>query len=212
MPVRRALDVGCGAGLSTRALQALARECLGVDPAPAMVTCAASVVPEARFQVARAEALPLASASIDLMAAAGSLNYMDLDQFSPRPFAFLSPVARCWSMTLARVGPAANGRNWRPGFADSKIAIPFRPMAGGSSHRGVWPRAIPRLPLVASEHFEIGVSLTLDGYVNYLLTESNLAQAIARGATTSELRDTLNRELKPLFGDGSLQVLLAIRN
>ena len=32
LPVAHALDVGCGAGLSTRALQTIARHALGIDP------------------------------------------------------------------------------------------------------------------------------------------------------------------------------------
>ena len=32
LPVENALDVGCGAGLSTRALESIARHCHGIDP------------------------------------------------------------------------------------------------------------------------------------------------------------------------------------
>jgi SAM-dependent methyltransferase len=38
-PLHRGLDVGCGAGLSTRALQGLAAQCVGLDPAPEMGRC-----------------------------------------------------------------------------------------------------------------------------------------------------------------------------
>ena len=31
-PLDRGLDVGCGAGLSTKALQLIARNCVGIDP------------------------------------------------------------------------------------------------------------------------------------------------------------------------------------
>ena len=37
----RALDMGCGAGVSTRALEGLARECVGLEPAEAMLHLAA---------------------------------------------------------------------------------------------------------------------------------------------------------------------------
>ncbi len=45
--VEVAADLGCGAGLSTRPLVALARVCIGFDPAEAMVRAARRVVPEA---------------------------------------------------------------------------------------------------------------------------------------------------------------------
>ncbi len=74
----RALDVGCGASLSTAALVPLARRVVGLEPVPAMLAHGRVVVPQARFVIAEAERLPFADASFDLVAAAGSLNYADL--------------------------------------------------------------------------------------------------------------------------------------
>ncbi len=53
-----ALDVGCGAGLSTRALAALAERCVGVDPSAAMVACARRSTAGTEIVRAAAEALP----------------------------------------------------------------------------------------------------------------------------------------------------------
>ncbi len=157
--------------------------------------------------MARAEALPLATASIDLMAAAGSLNYTDLDQVLPEVVRVLVPGGPLVVYDFGQGRTCREGADletWFRGFQE-RHPVPsdgwreLTPQMLGHGHL--------RLPLMASEHFKIGVPLALDGYVNYLLTESNLAQAIARGAKTSELREALNRELKPLFGDGSLEVL-----
>ena len=74
----RALDVGCGAGLSTAALVPLARRAIGLEPIPAMLAHHRTVVPQARFVIGQAERLPFAAGSFDLVTAAGSLNYTDL--------------------------------------------------------------------------------------------------------------------------------------
>ncbi len=74
----RALDVGCGAGLSTAALAPLARQVVGLEPVPAMLAHRRTVAPRARFVIGRAERLPFPAESFDLVAAAGSLNYADL--------------------------------------------------------------------------------------------------------------------------------------
>jgi ubiquinone/menaquinone biosynthesis C-methylase UbiE len=74
----RALDVGCGAGLSTAALMLLARQVVGLEPVSAMLVHRQAVAPRARFVVGQAERLPFAARSFDLVAAAGSLNYADL--------------------------------------------------------------------------------------------------------------------------------------
>ncbi len=82
-PVARALDIGCGAGLSTAALEPLARSVVGLEPARAMLTHRRAVAPRAAFVAASAERLPFASGAFDIVTAAGSLNYVDLGMFLP---------------------------------------------------------------------------------------------------------------------------------
>src|ERR1700744_6589981 len=73
-----ALDVGCGAGLSTAALAPLAQRVTGVEPVPAMLAHRRTVAPTAQFVIGRAERLPFTDGSFDLVTAAGSLNYTEL--------------------------------------------------------------------------------------------------------------------------------------
>src|SRR4051794_14959392 len=74
--VDRALDVGCGAGVSTNALDEFALHRIGIEPAEAMLRpWSTTTALGARFAVACAEAIPLRTGSVDLMTAAGSLNY-----------------------------------------------------------------------------------------------------------------------------------------
>jgi ubiquinone/menaquinone biosynthesis C-methylase UbiE len=74
----RALDLGCGAGLSTAALMPWARQVIGLEPVSAMLEHRQKTAPQASFVTGQAERVPFASASFDLVAAAGSLNYTDL--------------------------------------------------------------------------------------------------------------------------------------
>jgi SAM-dependent methyltransferase len=79
--VEMAVDLGCGAGLSTRALVPYASRVLGLEPAVLMLRLARGFVPGAVFAAAAGEALPLRPGSVDLVTAAGSLNYVrDLDR------------------------------------------------------------------------------------------------------------------------------------
>ena len=81
--VSRALDVGCGAGLSTKPLEEIAECCIGIEPVEAMLAWTRSTAPDAHFLVGAAEAIPIAGRSIDILTAAGSLNYADFDLFFP---------------------------------------------------------------------------------------------------------------------------------
>jgi ubiquinone/menaquinone biosynthesis C-methylase UbiE len=72
-----ALDVGCGAGLSTAPLVKSSGRVVGIDPFPEMVKWASRIANGAEFLTARAESLPFRDATFDLITAAGALNYSD---------------------------------------------------------------------------------------------------------------------------------------
>ena len=115
----RALDVGCGAGLSTAALAPLARQVVGLEPVPAMLAHRRTVAPRARFVIGRAEWLPFPAESFDLVAAAGSLNYADLPLASRRDSA------------------GAHTRRPRAGIAavGADAVQPYPPLARRGDHR-----------------------------------------------------------------------------
>ena len=75
-----ALDIGCGAGISTIALmqRGIGNHVLGIDPSHAMIRTAKRHVDGASFMLASAEALPVPSGTVGLLTAAGSLNYADI--------------------------------------------------------------------------------------------------------------------------------------
>ena len=81
--LRCAVDIGCGAGLSTRPLADVARTAVGIEPLEPMLAWTREVATDSKFVVGLAESLPLESGSADLMTAAGSLNYADLGKFFP---------------------------------------------------------------------------------------------------------------------------------
>ena len=87
----RALDVGCGAGLSTAALESLAETVIGLEPVHAMLAHSRVIAPHALFVVGRAERLPFSAGAFDLIAAAGALNYVDVDLFLGEAVRVLAP-------------------------------------------------------------------------------------------------------------------------
>ena len=77
----RILDVGCGAGASTRAVVPWARTIVGVDPEIQMVRNARTVGGGPSYAVGTAEAMPIVSHAVDVLTAAGALNFVDLGRF-----------------------------------------------------------------------------------------------------------------------------------
>ncbi len=196
-PIELAVDIGCGAGLSTSALVRIARRCIGFDPAVAMVRQAAVVAPQARVFVGRAEALPLKSRSVDLLTAAGSLNYADLDACFAEACRVLAPGG-----TLAAYDFAFGRRCSDPGRLEAWHGQLLerwpRPTLG---RRDLDPAVLGRGPMrvVAQEVFSVGLVLDLESYVNYVLTESSIAAAVRGGTPARDIRAWCTETVAALF-------------
>lgn len=180
-----ALDVGCGAGLSTRPLLDRARRCLAVDPVPAMVQRVGAVAPGALAVVGRAEALPVADASVDLVTAAGSLDFVDdLVAATAEIDRVLAPggVALVYDFTTGRRLRA--GPDLGPWFAEVLRRWPRRP----STASPVTAAALSVDGLAYERHpFEVEVAMTRRAYVDYVLTESFVTLAVRRGEDPADI-------------------------
>ena len=207
LPVDHALDVGCGAGLSTRALQLIARQCLGVDPSEAMVKCASALTPTATFLVGKAEALPVPSHSMNIITAAGSLNYADLSLFFPEAVRGLAPNG------VLVVYDFSQGRNFRKSPSLDTWFSEFLgryPMPLDSGHE-VSPESLSScnsgLRLSGHEDFEVGLKLNPDFYLDYVMTETNVSNAVQNGVPEQEIRAWCADTLAPVFQGSPHEVL-----
>jgi len=206
-PFQRALDVGCGAGVSTRALSGFARKCIGLEPAEAMLKWAAALAPSADFAVATAEAIPLDDGTVDLITAAGSLNYANLDLFFPEALRVLLPhgVVVVYDFSPGRSFRNAAGLDeWFAGFYDR-----FPPPV--QEARELSPEILAQtncgFRVCTHRRFEIGIPMTFEAYVNYVMTETNIAAAVRDGAPLSEIRSWCARTLEPVWQGSEREVL-----
>lgn len=195
----RALDVGCGAGLSTLALAEAAALRTGMDPAAAMLPWARGVDPGASFVAGVAEMLPFAAASFDLLTAAGSLNYTDLGRFFPEARRVLKPggVLLVYDFTPGRRFRGETGLEaWfgefqrrYPAPANEARALDPGVLAGLESGFVMGPRA----------RFEIALDLDPEFYLEYMLTETNVAAAVRRGTPPGQIRAWCAATLAPVW-------------
>jgi len=205
--MRTAVDIGCGAGLSTQPLLHLADRCVGLDPAEAMVAFARGTVPRASFVVARAEALPFAAGSVDLLTAAGSLNYADLDRFFPEAARVLAPGGALvvYDFSPGRSFPASDRLDrWFEAFMTRYPAPATR---GHSLSPSALARVAPGFTLCHGEDFEVGLSLSPEFYVSYVLTETNVEEAVRAGASIDDIRAWCTGTLAPVFEGSAREVL-----
>jgi SAM-dependent methyltransferase len=191
--VGRALDVGCGAGRSTAALGALAHEVVGIDPSPAMLAHRRAVAPRARFAVAAAERLPFTADAFEVITAAGSINYADLELALPE---ITRTLARSGTFVVydfsagRRMADTGRLEQWyaefedrypdAPGYALDVRAIPFERFG---------------LFLGKYDRFEVHVPMSFEAYVAYASSETRVERALTNGANEDRIhewcRDTL---------------------
>ena len=206
-PLDRGLDVGCGAGLSTKALQLIARDCVGIDPSEAMIRCCGAVAPGASFRVGRAESLPVPARSMDIITAAGSLNYADLGLFYAEAAHVLtgSGVVVVYDFSAGRSFRGSGDLDgW---FEEFMHRYPPPPSFGNEVNPGILHDCGPGLRLSHHREFEVGLEMAPAAYLNYVLTETNIAYAVQNGTPQAEIRSWCEVTLAPVFRASPREVL-----
>lgn len=206
-PLPTALDVGCGAGLSTKPLTGLARRTYGIDPFHSMVRQAALTAPVAHFITAAAEALPFRQQSIHLITAAGSLNYADLDVFFPEATRILVPDGALVVYDFSQGRRFTDSPKLEELFETFRARYPAPPNSGRPLSPTILAGIATGFKLSAQEEFDIPIPLTQSAYLEYIMTETNIAHAIRNGESTGQIRTWLNAALAHVFEGQPQQVL-----
>lgn len=189
-----ALDLGCGTGLSTAPLAMLARRVIGIEPSASMLRWAPSIAPRAMFAVGSGESMPVRAWSIDLVTAAGSLNWSNLDHVFAEVRRVLAPGGK---FVIYDYGQSAGGalERWRGEFTRR---YPMPPSAA------VTAEGLEREPrgfrIEGHEAFGVGLRMDEPGYVEYAMTETNVAAAIERGTPEPEIRSWCAGTVAEVFG------------
>ncbi len=202
-PVDHALDVACGTGMSTVALAAVARHVTGLDVSTEMMRAARSA-PNASYCFASAEALPIATRSIDAVTCCSGIHWFDQTSF----FAELRRVLRpngwvgLYDHYFMRVRACPEFRGWVESVFE-QYPLPPRGAQVGAPETDV-PAGFE---LVADETFDDDIEMTQDQFVDYQLTVSHCVAAVERGTPRVEVRDWLMTSTTPLFAGAATKTV-----
>lgn len=204
----RALDIGCGAGLSTAALAPLAGQVIGLEPVAAMLAHRRTVAPHASFVIGQAERLPFPAGSFDLVTAAGSLNYADLPLALAETARVLTSDGTFLLYDFSAGRRAASGTGLADWYARFERRFPPPPGWQPLDVREL-PLARYGLRLLDFTDVEARLPMTFDAYLRYALSEVNVDSAIARGTySAEEAGDWCRATLEPVFAGGAVTVLI----
>jgi len=189
-----ALDVGCGSGVSTTALAGFATRRTGVEPVEAMCRLAPSVAPAAQFCVGTAENLPFGDRKFNCITAARSLNYADIDRFFPEAARVLAPGGQILIYDFTPGRNFDTGAELLSAWFDSFIAR-FPDPVGDAQELNpaiLATRSRARFRMLRSLEFAVPVEMTETSYLEYALTETNVAGR-------DEARDWCSETLRPVW-------------
>ncbi|MDQ3592045.1 MAG: class I SAM-dependent methyltransferase [Actinomycetota bacterium] len=206
-PIARALDIGCGAGLSTRALHGVALHSIGMEPVEAMLQWTHTVAPDGDFVVGVAESIPLTRGAADLMTAAGSLNYVSLDRFFPEARRVLSPagILVVYDFSTGRRFAGAPGlESW---FEEFQRRYPLPPREAHRLDPSILRGLDCGFEVRHDEAFDVDLAMSLPAYLDYLMTETNVAAAVRAGAVSRDIRHWCEDTLSSLWSDRMRTVL-----
>lgn len=199
-PVGRALDVGCGTGMSSIALRALARQVIGVDIASAMMAFAPPG-PGVRYALSAAERLPFPAGRFDLVTISSAFHWLNQQQFLAEARRVLREggvlvIYDNYFTAQMQENPAFEAR-FREAYL-ARYPSPSRKRAALSAAQA----AEAGFALEYETAYENIVSFSLNGLLEYLVTQSNIIAAVEGGQESIlEVRAWLRETLLPLWGD-----------
>jgi SAM-dependent methyltransferase len=176
-PVSRALDVGCGTGLSTRALIDIAGLVVGVDPSSEMLALAESMR-GIHFVAGAAEHIPVHDSSFDVLTLSSVFHWLDQRKFLEEARRVLQESGH-----LLIYDNAFRGMRDNPQFKEWLRSDYLERYRSPDRVRERWDEAAWReegFALLDSERYENEVTFTHRGLVEYLLTQSNVIAAVER--------------------------------
>lgn len=199
-PVARAIDVGCGTGMSTIALKEIAAEVVGVDASSEMIALA-EIDERIEYWVADALSLPFGENEFDLMTLCSAFHWLDREKFLREAGRVLRPQA--WLIVYDNYfsGQMEENAAFETWYRETYLSK-YPPPPRASTTFNAEDSGDACFHLAGDEQYENRISFSIEGLIDYLTTHSNVIAAVeVGGEDISEVRLWMRENFKPLFGD-----------
>lgn len=197
-PVARALDIGCGSGLSTIALKAIARCVVGIDNAAEMIALAPPD-PQIEYCVAPAEKIPASDNDFDLITLSSAFHWINRSAFFTEARRVLRSHA--WLIVYdnyfsARMEENRAFQTWGREHYFTRYPSPPRARVGFETEDS----EKDGFHFIGQEDYRNFVKFSVETLVDYLVTQSNVIAAVEGGKERIEdVRRWLTENVEPFF-------------
>lgn len=198
---RRALDVGCGTGQSTRALTAIAEQVVGIDQSADMLAVA-EALPNIEYHVADAESLPFPDGSFDLVTAGLAFHWFNQERFLNEARRVLRGDGWIALYNFVFLGEMETNPSFREWFRAEYVARYPSPPRHKSALAEEFVGSCG-LQLAGHEIVRHTMPMSRGEFVSFLLTQSNVIAAVENGSKAIEDVETgLDAGAEPYFTTG----------
>lgn len=204
------LDVGCGAGLSTKALKAICTEVIGTDISPEMIRVAGEVCAHDEnitYFVSSAEDLSLENVKVDIATAAGAIQWIDRDIFLSN----MSRIIRENGYLLIYDFAVSDTMPENPAYTDwwhnqylTEFPKPYR-------NEAVWKNedtAPYGFRMVSQTDLEIEYMFDLESFIPFMMIQSNVNARIEKDERKeADVHQWFWQTLSPVFHNQTQRLL-----
>ncbi len=203
------LDVGCGAGLSTKALRLICDKVTGTDIADSMVDVCRELYgkdPSYSFYVAKAEETKVPDKKYDIVTAAGCINWVDEKKFMDNMSEVVEDNGLIVIYDFGITDKMPGNEAYTAWYQDEylkRFPKPFR-------KENKWTQAdLPKSFIMEKQtEYEMEYSFELESFVDFMLIQSNVNAQIENGnVTTDEAGTWMIESLSGIFGNEERQLV-----
>lgn len=202
------LDVGCGAGLSTKALRLICDNVTGTDISGEMIQVCSNTYDDSEFTfyVAKAEEPMLPETPYDIVTAAGVINWVDQEKF-----------IKNMSLVMAKNAVLVIYDFWisdkmldNDAYTEWFHNLYLKHFPKPPRKEKIWCQSDMQEDFTIRKQvtYQIPYEFSLDSFIRFMMTQSNVNEQIQHHQKTeSEIYDWMEQTLSPIF-HGTSQTLI----
>ena len=199
-PFKNGLDVGCGAGLSTKALKLICEKVTGTDISDEMIRVCKSLydTPEFTFYTAKAEETKLPEMPYDIVTAAGVVNWVEKDLLLTNMDSVMAKNGLLIIYDFWISDKMAGNDAYTEWYHDLYLANFPKP----PRKEDIWQQKdLPDNFLIKNQvTYEIEHEFDMDSFIRLMMIQSNVNAQIEGGhKTEKEIHSWMLETLKPIF-------------
>jgi len=196
------LDVGCGAGLSTKALKLICEHVTGTDISEAMINVCRTMYknPDYDFYVASAEETHHPEQCYDIVTAAGMVNWVEKDSFLDRMHEVMTADGLLLVYDFWITDQMIENTAYKDWYQNQYLAAFPKP----PRKENIWQQDEigVHFHIQKQSVYEVPWKFKLDDFIEFMMIQSNVNAKIESGEKIeAKVREWMKTTLYPIFGD-----------